>query len=886
MAQTIIEGSLLDQKGKVVEAYVTVALPGEGSIVSYGDADAKGHYRLEFTADADSVVVTASGLDIGNQSKTVTNRSQRLDFRVRQQALTLKEVTVKAEKIRQSGDTLNYLVGAYQQQSDRTIGDVLKRMPGIEVSDNGGIKFNGKSISKFYVEDMDLLQGRYGLATNNVNAQDVAKVQVLENHQPVKALQGRALTDDVAINLKLKDKAKGTVAVNAMVGGGAQQKGSWRISTVPIAQGQTPVGRNPLWSAEFVGMYFASKQQNMTLYKGNNTGDDVSAELTSHYGTSGVQLYPFCPMAALMPSGSGLPQQRTFDNNSHIVTTNHLEKLSKDAEVTVNIAYYADRIRREETSDADRFVNDGSRLLSSETLTSETHLHNLNAQLRYCNNAANGFTANVLKFSGAWNSDDVLSSLASSLTGATPVNYGDNHVSQHFHRPQFSVSNTLNTIRNYGKNTLDLHFAVGYGQRPNTLSVGIDSLLQRSSAAYVQDLTSRHIAARAYTQYDLHLGAFTLNYGISANANLHQVETSLDGFLSEDITAADDMRNDLWYNVCEVALNQFYKYEQGGWRLSLGCPLELYAQSLDDRLRREKNSHTRLLVMPSLSASCEWWDWSGNVNASYSKTVGDPGGIYSGYIMNNYRSFTRSFIDHLSETDRMTAGATLAYRSAITATFFRLNANYDHTRDNQIYGYTFHGATTVVQAINRPTHTDQWSIGFDGSKGFDWLQTTVRAFGGYNYRKSEQIIGGELYPFHSTTTSLGLGGTVTPLPWLNIVLSSGFAWNVAKTEDASQTTIRTSTQRIKVNAYVTKRLTLTASAEDNYNNLTARDRHAWFGDLSAKYKLKHVDLELCLANVFDQRQYTHVSYSALDIYSQTSQLRPRNLLLTVRFKVL
>lgn len=226
-AQTVIEGTVLDAQGKSVDAYVTVApktslLRGDesGGILSFADTDAKGHYKLEFTTQADSVTVTASGLAIGNQVKVVANRSQRLNFRVREQAVQLKEVSVRAQKIRQNGDTLNYLVGAYQQQGDRVIGDVLKRMPGIEVSQSGGIKYNGKSIKKFYVEEMDLLQGRYGLATNNINASDVATVQVLENHQPVKMLQGKELSDDVAINLKLKDSAKGTIAVNTMLGGG------------------------------------------------------------------------------------------------------------------------------------------------------------------------------------------------------------------------------------------------------------------------------------------------------------------------------------------------------------------------------------------------------------------------------------------------------------------------------------------------------------------------------------------------------------------------------------------------------------------------------------------------------------------------------------------
>ena len=99
-------------------------------------------------------------------------------------------------------------------------------------------------------------------------------------------------------------------------------------------------------------------------------------------------------------------------------------------------------------------------------------------------------------------------------------------------------------------------------------------------------------------------------------------------------------------------------------------------------------------------------------------------------------------------------------------------------------------------------------------------------------------------------------------------------------------TLRSNTQRLSISVYPTKTLTLTLAAEDNYHNLTAENRHAWFGDATAKLKLKHIDLELQLNNLFDQRQYTRVNYSGLDIYTNTSQLRPRNAILTVRFKLL
>lgn len=887
--KTVIEGTVLDAQGKTVDAYVTVAPKGTGNILGFADTDAKGHYKLEFTTQADSVTVTASGLAIGNQVKIVKNQSQRLDFRVKEQTVQLKEVSVRAQKIRQNGDTINYLVGAYQQQGDRVIGDVLKRMPGIEVADNGGIKYNGKAIKKFYVEEMDLLQGRYGLATNNINASDVATVQVLENHQPVKMLQGKELSDDVAINLKLKDSAKGTVAINTMLGGGIQWAGGWHIGSRPLDDGQTVIGQNPLWTAEVVGMYFAKRRQNMTLYKGNNTGDDVSKELTQHYSSiNSVSLYPFCPTGTVMPSGSGLPQKRTFDNHSHILTMNHLEKPNKDTELGLNIAYYNDRIRREGNSVGDQFISDDSRLLTSETMTSETKVNNLNVQARYNWNAQNGFLANVLKFDTNWNSDRVDGQLSSERTGTAPVNYGNNRVRQHFDRPQLSVSNTFNTIRNIGKNTFDLHFSAGYAHRPNTLTVGIDSLQQGTQTAYTQDVNSHHIAGRFNTSYGIRVAdVFRFNYGISASANLHGIVTDLDGFTPP--AGNNQLSNDLWYNTYCLALGQSYKYETPDLDITLGLPLELYTQTLDDKIRKDKHGYTHLLFFPSLSMNWSitrdlWF----NAGASYSKTLGDPGGIYSGYIMSNYRAFQRSYVEQLSETKNYGANVGLRYRSAIRALFAKVGFNYRRTHDNQIYGYNYEGATSVVQAVNQPTTASSYSVSGEASKGFDFLRSTIRVFGGYGLSESERLISQSLYQYRAHNIRFGGALSFSPFEWLGVVYTSGFSQSFSYTEGHRDEAVRvkSNTKRLSMSVYPTKTLTLTLAAEDNYNNLTDKNRHALFGDATAKLKLKHIDLELQLNNLFDQRQYTRVNYSGLDIYTQTSQLRPRNIIGTIRFKLL
>lgn len=408
---------------------------------------------------------------------------------------------------------------------------------------------------------------------------------------------------------------------------------------------------------------------------------------------------------------------------------------------------------------------------------------------------------------------------------------------------------------------------------------------------YTQDITSHHIAGQFNTGYGIRLGDyFTLNYGVTASANMHGIVTDLYGSEGSMVcTLPGSLQNDLWYNTYSLALDQSYKYELHRFRATLSLPLNLYGQTLDDRVRQDRHGYTHLLFFPSLSAS---WDITRDLwlsaSANYSKTVGDPGGIYSGYIMSNYRAFQRSYVEQLSETKNYGTNASLRYRNALQAMFASLGFSYNRSHDNQIYGYSYEGATSVVQAVDQPTVANRYSVNGDASKGFDFLRSTIRVFGAYSLTGSERLVAGSLYQYRAKTISCGGSLSFTPLDWMGVVYSCGFSNSRSYTEghqDASRR-VRSNTQRVSMNLYPIQKLTLTLAAEDNYNNLTATHRHAWFGDASAKLKLRRVDLELQANNLLDQRIYNRVSYSGLDIYTQTSQLRPRNFIATIRFKLL
>jgi polyhydroxyalkanoate synthesis regulator protein len=84
--------------------------------------------------------------------KRVAVKTQTVDFELNRDTKKLEEIEVIARPIEKYGDTLQYLVSAFARQDDRSIEDVLKRMPGIEVKENGQITYQGTPIEKFYVE--------------------------------------------------------------------------------------------------------------------------------------------------------------------------------------------------------------------------------------------------------------------------------------------------------------------------------------------------------------------------------------------------------------------------------------------------------------------------------------------------------------------------------------------------------------------------------------------------------------------------------------------------------------------------------------------------------------------------------------------------------------
>lgn len=158
VARTSVSGVVKTADGRRVDFVNVIAAPSHSikTILASAFTDENGRFDLAVDYECDSLVLKASGVDIASAQIVIPNRSGDYDIVVGDRTVELKEVVVKAKKIYSQGDTINYNVASFLSKTDASVADVLKKMPGITVSDAGQVSYQGKPIKNFYIEGLDL----------------------------------------------------------------------------------------------------------------------------------------------------------------------------------------------------------------------------------------------------------------------------------------------------------------------------------------------------------------------------------------------------------------------------------------------------------------------------------------------------------------------------------------------------------------------------------------------------------------------------------------------------------------------------------------------------------------------------------------------------------
>lgn len=864
-SQTVINGKITDIRGKpVADASVMLMLPTDSTIVAYNFSNVGGDYTIRYDGKQPELLLTVYGFNVQRQIKRIFNKSQRLDFTISEGAINLKEFTVKSEKIWGGRDTVNYIVDAFRDTTDIVIADVLRKMPGIEVEESGQIKYRGKAIKKFYIENMDMLQGRYGVATNNVSASDIATVQVFENHQPINALQDVAFSDDAAINLKLKEGAKGIYSFMANTGGGYDN--------------------GFLWNEGITGMFFGKTRQHLAMYKTNNTGEDLSGELQSFTEENTGNSAPLAYMVA--PSPPDIPKQRYYFNNTHGVSVSTLYKLKDSTEFSFTLNGMRDTENRNSRTKT-TFILPGADTLSiSELMASEANVDKLDCDFGLMRNGSLNYLRSFVNLSGDWQN----------TTGSV---FNNNTLEQTYKLNTLRAVNSIHWVRrgkDKGRWGTELNSRTWFQSQPGQLQVtpGVFSDVLNDSLPYAavnQDVVMNSFETRNSLMFlsSVVWNSIRIHPAFFFSLQQQSLKTHLLKSLSgEELIQipGDSLANELDWLRSKAGVSINITYQRRDFNAELSTPLQHQFISLSDAGTGEDSHRHTLLFQPFVRLRYSFttrWELSGSW--FYYNRNPDLNTLYSGYVVQNYRTLNR-YESKLSDSYGSNAILKLAYKDIMQFLFTSLEFNYNCYNGEVMYAQEFVGSVMKTTLVEMPNNGNYLSLTGRASKGFDWKKLSFNFEGSLGIGSTPQLRQGKLIQYESRGLNANLTGSMALTNAILIANKCSWSHVTGNTGQGEQlAAISNFIDAASVDIIFSPALFLSASFEYYSTQNSDRRQNFYLIDAGLTYSWKHVRFSLDWSNVLNTKNYVYSYYSSMNSYYSEYTIRPAAVILKAQFKL-
>lgn len=864
-SQSIISGKIQNRQKETVSDVSVMLMQADSTIIGYTMTDERGDYSLAYLGKESRLLLSVSAFDIKQQVKDIENRTQTVDFTIEEGSIELHEVLVKPTKMWGEKDTINYLVSSFKTDKDVVIGDVLKNMPGIDVKESGQITYRGKAINKFYIENMDMLQGRYGIATQNISADDISTVQVLENHQPIKALEDTQFSTDAAINLKIKEGKKGAFGIMAVLGFG--------------------VDTGLLWQAELTGIYFEKVRQHMSTYKNNNNGKDINKELRSF--TADNPIGELQMTYVQQPSPPAIRFERYNFNNTHAATINNLFKLKNDAEVNANVIFYYNRDRRHSFAHTSYVLPEDDILTITEDISTQTTTHSLEGEFRYNLNKDRIYFNNFLTVSGEWG--DSRGDL-----------FATQQIAQFLNNRSFSANNTTNWIkRNRNGKGIEILLKNAFRMQPHHLTVtpGLYPDIFNNGEEYVS--LTQHVRNNVFSSNNRFsflsaavFGNVKLNPVVNVNVEHQKLHSNVELKDNESIlhpVTDTKMLNDIAFIRVSSGLSLDIGYDARYFKLNVFLPVNYRYTDINNQ-SGENNGvlhKGKIYFQPSFSARYNLTSQLEiTANGGYFTHLAGLNTLYTGYILQNYRSINR-YDTRLFDTNNLGGSLNIAYKNILNMFFAGGGISYNRYRRDGIYGQTLDDILTVTQLVMRPNGGNGFSVNGRVSKGFDWKSLVVSAEGSWGQNESEQLRQEYFVRYNSHWMNASASANMRPMQWLITEYKASWGRSQSSVSTGERfSAIQSLNQRVIIDISLPFDINLNGSFEHYYNSALQGNRHFPLTDMGLVYTYRGTRFSLDWTNILNTSKYTTASYGVLNSYYSEYNIRPTAIMLNVRFKLL
>jgi hypothetical protein len=858
--QTVITGHLRSpDQAALADVNVLVHPKNQPTrLISFSISDSKGNFRLEFSSSDDSIGISTRSMAYRDTTIWVANQNQELTIILPVHVNEIRQVNVNSRPITAKKDTITYLVSAFATAKDQSIGDVIAKMPGFEVNSDGQVFYQGNPIQKYYIEGMDLLENRYAIANKNLPHGVVGSVEVLENHQPIKALESEVFSNRTSLNLKLKKNV--ALTGTARTGTGLP----WLLRDVNV----TP-------------MLFNARQQVIASLQSNNIGDDLNMQNQPLQFSNGIldganKIKP----QLLEISSLNKPQierQRYLDNNANLISYNHLVKINALNELKINAGYYHDLQHESGSKTSMYYLPEGTYTLN-EINNNRFYNSGINTNFTLTQNTANRYLKEQFGFNRHWDH-------------STGTIQNPEIQTQKAETPNTSFSNTFDLLIPYRKNFFRIYSSIVYNNSPQTLNFypGVFEQEFNGGSQYSeteQNYRQESIDGKQFFRFTSGRNAWSFETETGLNFNVLKTNT----YIRKDgqQLLADSLNNKYRWSSYELYLTESFRYEKNDFRMRLELPVRGLFYQMNDEIRSVTDRDEQLTLSPSMFVS---YDpnayWSGSISARYNSTPGNPDQLTPGYILTSYRELQRQS-DKLNGKKTLGYVFNLKYKNPVSGFFSSVLISHSQTTNNLLYRNSLTGSGLyffrAIETRNR-SFSDNFSV--ENGWYLARARTTVKLKGLYNAGKREYLLN-ELKGWLNTRF-YSIGPSVNVGRWQQVVVDYGLEFNYI-TQRNLQADIKITEQKHKMSLYFypTDRQWLGLDLEYYHTRQEQqKTSNPVFANLTYSYKPQNSRLQFKLkcANILNRKEIIQYYYSDISLVQDNYRIRPREIMFSFSFSL-
>lgn len=838
-AQTFLKGVVRDTDEKAIEGAVIKVLE-DGKIIAFGITADQGAYELKFQSSQSRLKISFEHLSYKKKVQSLTNESQTISVTLEDNITRLKEVTVSIPKIQQRGDTLSYRLSAFIGKGDVSLEDAMKKIPGIQVEENGSIHYLGKDISNFYIEGLDLLGGRYNLATQNLPASYVTDVEVLNNHQDIR-MEKEIHSDQVALNIKLSSKAK--------------------FKPVGTSEVLIGYGNEWLYRVGATGMIFTPSFQSIVTAKIGNDKEFALTETTDHFAAQKeLNGMAFTAIGNITGNKPPLGNQRFISPDDRMVSVNSIKKTGESSTLKANVDYAYSKTFYTYGTES-HYYTGGDEITVKEEISPLSRIHKPALDLEYKFNGDKKYIGDKLSFEADFIERNFL----------TLEN--NERLSQDKSARMMDVKNDFSWRIKRGGRFWNVSSLTQYTATP-TAKLFINS--QAQDYDYVQQAQSNTVLAREQvnTIYEFRHSRvyipFTLQY------MFNDLESNLE-------RNGGDFGNQVYSHDWRLIFSPRYEYQAPNDRFIVRISSWIKGvffhakHTLDDT----PTGYDKVFIDPKL-----YFDYTLNSNSSLQlksdivHAIGDIVDLLTAPIQNSYRTQTvKSGL--LGRNRRFSANLRYEFKKPLDFWFLNADLSYRNTKQNLLSSqYVTEKEITVSNRMSDHTSQDVMA-GLSVTKLIEPIQTKMTLSGSYIWQQRQILQQEQVIPYYGSSYGIYPSLVSRPWNWMEIAYQGDFSETFNRYQ-GTESSYSSQTHNVKLSVFPIAKLRL--SGQYNYVRKEVSSR-IYKGmslfDVGIQYKIKACKFSLEVNNILDLKRYSYTLFNGLDSFAYDYYLRGREFMVSV-----